>query len=67
MRSTSPRLGERDRDYVVEVDDLYHSDEGQTSGTADLTVIDPDNNSNATGNRQFTDKSFFTRRNAMLR
>ena len=48
---TSPRLGERDRDFIVSVEDLTIL-KGETEGKADLTVI-PDNNPGVTGNRQF--------------
>ena len=48
----SAKLGERDRDYIVSVEDLTIA-EGETSGKADLTVT-PDNNPKATGDRQFT-------------
>ena len=50
--TTSDPLGERDRDYIVSVEELTIP-KGESEGTADLTVI-PDNNPGATGNRQFT-------------
>ena len=49
--TTTPKLGERDRDYIVSVQDLEIG-VGESSGEADLTVI-PDNNPGVTGDRQF--------------
>ena len=48
---TSRKLGERDRDYIVSVEELTIL-KGEKEGTADLTVI-PDNNPGSTGNRKF--------------